>query len=635
MKPSITKGPLISIIVASYNYENLITETLDSLLAQTYKLYEIIIVDDGSKDNSIEVINKYIKFFDNIYLYTHKNNTNKGLPESIKLGISKAKGEYIAFCESDDYWHPEYLERKVNVINKFKDVKIISNDVEMFGDKNTIDTYTEYFDTLKNELKLGWNDVDLSKSINYVPTFSAVMIKKDELIKLNYDSPIPAWLDMWLYKQIFKNAPLYYLPEKLTYWRMHKSSFNNNSNVKKYSLYGPLFHAAINNLLDDNKKVSNDINLQIQLLKKTDLFDSKFYKERYMDSIYGITPEAHYLFYGWKEGKDPSLSFSTNAYLANNNINAKLLETAPLIHYELIGKKYHVPIPSIDSVYEEIIDQTDIDFITNKPSTSKSVLIIHDNLENTSATTSLIKFSSFLIKEKHIPVILTLNDGELKNEIKTNNIKLIEDPAFAYHILHPEDLFLTFLLSFDIVIFNTLTTNHIIKIFPVSNSTKILWLHDGDYNYNYFKKTTNISSRFQLFDKVYATGTYSLSFSKKYAKVTDLTNQTSGNYQEIINTPKIINEKAFKKYLNKDNHAEDKLIKSIEFRKIKDLTLKDYHQIKNLIKSNDTRLDLLFKLVLKLCKSNLSIKPYKLMYKILWYKALTKEKKLVNLLRKK
>lgn len=93
---------LISIITASYNYENYIKETIESVLNQTYTNWELIIVDDGSKDNSVEVIKSYCEKDSRIKLFQHEGGVNKGLAETIKLGISKAQGEWIAFLESDD-----------------------------------------------------------------------------------------------------------------------------------------------------------------------------------------------------------------------------------------------------------------------------------------------------------------------------------------------------------------------------------------------------------------------------------------------------------------------------------------------------------------------------------------------------
>ena len=94
------KQPLISVIVASYNYAKYIKETLDSLIRQTNKSFEVIVVDDGSRDQSLPIIEEYANRFKNIKLYTHPGNQNRGLAETVKLGIEKSNGEYIAFCES-------------------------------------------------------------------------------------------------------------------------------------------------------------------------------------------------------------------------------------------------------------------------------------------------------------------------------------------------------------------------------------------------------------------------------------------------------------------------------------------------------------------------------------------------------
>ena len=203
---------MLSVIIPSYNEELNIeraAETVINLLKGENIPCELIFIDDGSKDKSVEVITTYTQKYDNVYLYTHENNVNKGLATTLQLGISKAKGEFVAFCESDDYWHPQHLEKKVEVINQYQDVQIISNDLELFGDQATIDSYNSYFAQLKEYLKPGWNHLDITQTINYIPTFSTVMIRTEQLKELNYDSTIPAWLDMWLYTQILKDNDLY------------------------------------------------------------------------------------------------------------------------------------------------------------------------------------------------------------------------------------------------------------------------------------------------------------------------------------------------------------------------------------------------------------------------------------------
>src|SRR5574344_974638 len=103
---------LISIIIASYNYEMYLKDTIQSVLNQTYQDWELIIVDDGSTDNSVEIIKEFCAKDERIKLLTHQDNVNKGLTKTLELGIQQAKGEWIAFLESDDMWTSDCLEKR-------------------------------------------------------------------------------------------------------------------------------------------------------------------------------------------------------------------------------------------------------------------------------------------------------------------------------------------------------------------------------------------------------------------------------------------------------------------------------------------------------------------------------------------
>lgn len=111
---------MISIIVPVYNVEKYLEQCIDSLISQTYKNIEIILVDDGSTDNSGKICDAYEKKYCNIKAI-HK--TNAGLGMARNTGIDNMKGEYVTFVDSDDYIDEELIERLYN--------NMISNDVEM------------------------------------------------------------------------------------------------------------------------------------------------------------------------------------------------------------------------------------------------------------------------------------------------------------------------------------------------------------------------------------------------------------------------------------------------------------------------------------------------------------------------
>jgi glycosyltransferase involved in cell wall biosynthesis len=104
--------PKVTVIVPTYNCAQYITEAIESVLNQTYKDFEIIIVDDGSIDNTKEILSNYIS--EKIIRYYFQNN--KGVSSARNKGIGEAKGDLIAFLDADDKWLPERLEKSIEFL---------------------------------------------------------------------------------------------------------------------------------------------------------------------------------------------------------------------------------------------------------------------------------------------------------------------------------------------------------------------------------------------------------------------------------------------------------------------------------------------------------------------------------------
>ena len=109
------KLPLVSFIVTSYNYEKFIIKTLESIINQTYKNIELIIVDDCSSDKSQELIEHFINCNQDKRITFIKNSTNKGQLASMLTGLASARGEFISFIDSDDILLPEYAMAHIKV----------------------------------------------------------------------------------------------------------------------------------------------------------------------------------------------------------------------------------------------------------------------------------------------------------------------------------------------------------------------------------------------------------------------------------------------------------------------------------------------------------------------------------------
>ena len=227
----------ISIVMASYNYASIIGEAIESVINQTYKDWELIIVDDGSTDNSVEVIKKYLN--DNrIKLYI--NEKNLGLAKTVRKGIQYSTSDWIAFLESDDKFFPNALEEKVKAISKNAD--IIFTNLELIGNENLKLLYLQHFENIKTYWKLlintGFveNFAQYISNVNLIPTFSVVMVKKNLLMKCKFNSLCKSSLDYFLWAQL-SLYKVYYIDKKLTYWRLHDDSYINRDKqnwLKKY-----------------------------------------------------------------------------------------------------------------------------------------------------------------------------------------------------------------------------------------------------------------------------------------------------------------------------------------------------------------------------------------------------------------
>ncbi len=116
-------GDLVSVIIPTHNRRYTIKRALDSVRAQTYTNLEVIIVDDGSTDDTLSRIQKL--YGDADWLTYIINDENQGAAASRNIGVDYAKGEYIAFQDSDDYWFPEKLERQMRLMDEHPEAGMV------------------------------------------------------------------------------------------------------------------------------------------------------------------------------------------------------------------------------------------------------------------------------------------------------------------------------------------------------------------------------------------------------------------------------------------------------------------------------------------------------------------------------
>lgn len=120
-------NPLVSIVVVTYNRAHFLKEALDSILRQTFKDYEIIVVDDGSTDNTKEIVEQYEGI---CYIYQEHGGISKARNTAVKA----AKGKWIATLDSDDLWKEEKLQKQVDYLQVHPDCRIVFTADDKFTD---------------------------------------------------------------------------------------------------------------------------------------------------------------------------------------------------------------------------------------------------------------------------------------------------------------------------------------------------------------------------------------------------------------------------------------------------------------------------------------------------------------------
>ena len=125
---------LVSIITPCYNGSRYIAETIESVIKQTYLKWEMIVVDDGSKDNSADIVRNYSKKDNRIMLVQQKN---AGSAAARNNGIRRAKGQYIALLDADDLWEPEFLEKQIKFM-KEKDAVCVFCSYKSIDEKSVL-----------------------------------------------------------------------------------------------------------------------------------------------------------------------------------------------------------------------------------------------------------------------------------------------------------------------------------------------------------------------------------------------------------------------------------------------------------------------------------------------------------------
>lgn len=234
---------IISVVMSVYNGEKYLSEAIESVLNQTYKDFEFIIINDGSSDNSLEIIKKYQNQDERIGLISREN---KGLVASLNEGIEKAKGKYIARMDADDICLATRFEEQIEYMEKNK-LDLCGSWIETFDEKNILNVW-KYPET--------HSDIEFRSFFMCSFAHPSVMIKKIVFDKLKYENETAEDYRLWC--DILANGyKVGNIQKVLLKYRLHNNQLTQTKSKE-------LMNSANNIGLSFSKKINSKISTTIE-----------------------------------------------------------------------------------------------------------------------------------------------------------------------------------------------------------------------------------------------------------------------------------------------------------------------------------------------------------------------------------
>jgi alpha-1,3-rhamnosyltransferase len=234
------ENPLVSVIVPSYNHERYITQCVESIINQTYKNWELIVIDDGSSDDSRTILDNLQKKYGFICCF----KKNQGISATLNLGITHySRGKYITFCASDDFWALDKLEKQVSFLEKNQFFPMCYGK-SFYVDKNS--TLLKFQPAIGKIFKRGdmFNDIFLFK-IHPPVTY---MFRADIFKEIGFYNEANAAEDYDMNLRISFKYKIGYIDEFLAYYRYDDSQLK----VKRFEIISNSHLATIDEYKDHN-----------------------------------------------------------------------------------------------------------------------------------------------------------------------------------------------------------------------------------------------------------------------------------------------------------------------------------------------------------------------------------------------
>lgn len=230
-------NPLVSIIMPAFNAAAHIRDSIMSVLEQTYRNWELIVIDDGSTDDTARIVREYQKL-DNRISYTYQQNKRLGAARN--AGLRQSNGKYIAFLDSDDLWLSEKLELQVQAINRHAVDLVFSDGYMMIDGTTSLEDYPTV-----SGLFQGSAMFRLQFACNYIPVLS-VLLRSEWVARTGFQGEdleifgCEDW-DYWL-RMARAGAVFLGMPEKLFKYRVHAGGMSRRIPIMKLAEFTALYN---------------------------------------------------------------------------------------------------------------------------------------------------------------------------------------------------------------------------------------------------------------------------------------------------------------------------------------------------------------------------------------------------------
>jgi glycosyltransferase involved in cell wall biosynthesis len=276
------KGQKISVIMPVYNSEQFISESLNSILNQTYSNYEIICIDDGSSDKSNEILMQYS---DKINLISQEN---RGLSSALNAGIEKMNGDWVKWFSPDDIMYPNTLETLINTTKEFDSNTVFYSNWDIINDKG---------EKLRSFSESNYNDLDVDdfnvrlldgQQINVNTTLFPKSIFKNSFRMNPSLDPVLVDYDLFLRCGLLNKSKFYLIEKPLIKFRIHGNQLSHNKIVNTLKNLEFTKNQILNEL---DLKTKNDYIEKLKQYKKTKPF-SRRSLESGLKLISSILPQS-------------------------------------------------------------------------------------------------------------------------------------------------------------------------------------------------------------------------------------------------------------------------------------------------------------------------------------------------------